>query len=263
MSDKAESKESGHHITAKGTIIAAVIAAIATIIAAIIVVWFQCQSKPVITPSGNVKPKFVGRVKDYITDTPIRNAKVTLEIQDVPPVIYTDSEGIFSFPIGAQTTELHIRVEAVGYEKFDRRLNPSSNYGVEEIRLQPYSKAENVPKVPDSVGAEPVTYKVYGWIDYTTGGPPSRQTINMTTANFNLEVPIPGKFIGFYLKVQQYTNGKLCGEGEMLTNQMNFPPGQGPVDRSGSPGPYFHGGSQLSKDGRFVEVFLHPSNQCK
>jgi hypothetical protein len=127
----AKHRASEPHSPARGTIIAAVIAGFATIAAALILT-FQHPDTP--------RPKFVGRVRDAINETPIRNAKVMLEIKDLPPVIYTDSEGVFSFPIAAQLTEVHIRVDAAGYEKFDRRIAPSLSSGVEDIRLQPQTK---------------------------------------------------------------------------------------------------------------------------
>jgi len=174
MSKKVNPKRSEHRITAKATIIAALIAALATVSAALITVWFQCQSKPEITPTDN----------------------------------------------------------------------------------------ENTPKitVPDKAGT--ITYNVSGWIGYKESGSPKQDPIDFTTANVNFELPIPGEFTGFYLRVEQYTSGKLCGEAEMFPGHQNFPTGQGPVDASGSPGPYFYGGSQV-KDGRLLQVFLHPSNQCK
>lgn len=80
---------------------------------------------------------FMGRVTEEKTEKRIRRAKVSLELQGVPPVIYTDSEGIFSFPLKESNDEIRIRVEADGYEKFDRRIFPSSKAGIEEIHLIP------------------------------------------------------------------------------------------------------------------------------
>src|SRR5215813_565113 len=94
----------------------------------------SCVSK---TPSSNDKKKFVGRVSEKATGRNIRDAKVSLEGTDVPPLTSTDSEGVFSFPLSDPSKEVRIRVEAVGYVGYDRRIIPVENQGIQEIRLEP------------------------------------------------------------------------------------------------------------------------------
>jgi len=96
--------------------------------AVIIVGYWQYYSKP-------EKKEFIGRVIEAKTEKRIRNAKVSLEVQGVPPVIYTDSEGIFSFSLKDADNQVRVRVEAEGYEKFDRLITLSTRTGVEEIQL--------------------------------------------------------------------------------------------------------------------------------
>jgi hypothetical protein len=118
-------------------IVIAVISAIALIAVAYL------QFKP---PEGDPNKKFTGRVIEAKTEKRIRNAKISLELQDAPPVLYTDSEGIFSFPLKNFSSQVRIRVEVDGYEKFDRLVTPSSNSGIEEIQLISIPTEESVEK---------------------------------------------------------------------------------------------------------------------
>jgi hypothetical protein len=133
---KTKSPRVSHHLSgeAKAAIIAAVISALALLL----VGWLQYKSKP------KAASKFVGRLQDSNTETPVGNAKVSLEIQDVPPVVYSDSEGIFSFPLSDGIAELHLRIEANGYEKYDQRIGRSSVFGIQDIRLVPIKLNEGL-----------------------------------------------------------------------------------------------------------------------
>lgn len=119
-------------------IIVAALAALATIMAA----YFQFAPKP----PGNQR-QFTGRVSDVRTEKPIRKAKVTLEVQGAPPVIYTDSEGIFSFPLKSGLNELRLRVEAAGYQNYDRRVNLAAKAEgeIEDIRIEPIVAVVSAP----------------------------------------------------------------------------------------------------------------------
>lgn len=89
---------------------------------------------------------FVGRVVDAKTEQKLRGAKISLEADGAPPVIYTDSEGVFSFPLKNPDVLVRIRVETDGYEKFDRRIKPSSKSDIEEVRLAPALISPEDPK---------------------------------------------------------------------------------------------------------------------
>ena len=80
---------------------------------------------------------FVGRVTNEATGKVVAAAKVSLEAKGLPPVIYTDSEGHFSFTIGADVHEIRIRVDAQGYRPFERRIDVSAKTEHEDIRLVP------------------------------------------------------------------------------------------------------------------------------
>jgi hypothetical protein len=109
----------------------AVVVALIGAVPIIIVGWWQYRAKP--SPQTR---KYVGRVKDALTEDKIRNAKVSLEGRDVPAVIFTDSEGIFSFSLAGGVDQVHVTVEATGYEKFDLQVLPAANTGIEDIRLK-------------------------------------------------------------------------------------------------------------------------------
>lgn len=98
--------------------------------AAITVGYWQFGGK-----TDNDVSTFVGRVVDSKTEQRIRRAEVTLESSGAPPVVYTDSEGIFSFPLQNSEQPVRIRIEAEGYSNFDRLIVPSGNSGTEEIQL--------------------------------------------------------------------------------------------------------------------------------
>lgn len=110
--------------------------AVAAISATAIVIVGYWQFRPVDRPNGK---DFVGRVLDAKTEKRLRGAKISLEVDDLPPVIYTDTEGVFRFPLKNFEEPVRIRVEVDGYEKFDRNIKPSSKSGMEEVRLSPIS----------------------------------------------------------------------------------------------------------------------------
>lgn len=85
--------------------------------------------------STDITRLFVGRVADERTGKSINGAKVSLEGKGVPPVIYTDSEGRFSFAITSDLNQIKIRVDAEGYKSFDRLISPSAKAEPEDIRL--------------------------------------------------------------------------------------------------------------------------------
>ena len=98
---------------------------------------------------------FVGRVTNEATGKVVEAAKVSLEAKGLPPVIYTDSEGRFSFTLGAGVHEIRIRVDAQGYRPFERRINVSAKTEPEDIRLVPL---ESSPK-PLTTVTQPTSKK--------------------------------------------------------------------------------------------------------
>lgn len=115
-----------------------VIVALIPAIGALLVVLFQLIL-PVILNSCSTSHTFAGKVVDKQTRRGISEAKVSLEAKGASPVIYTDSEGFFSFHLAPDTHEIKIRVAAEGYNPFDRRIDVSAKNELEDIRLEPIS----------------------------------------------------------------------------------------------------------------------------
>jgi hypothetical protein len=98
-------------------------------------VWKPSTSTPAPTPQ---QIHYTGRVIDGNSGSPIRGAKVALDFQDAPPIVYTDSEGVYGFTITFIGDSLtgRVRVEVAGYQNYDRFTELSSkNTGIEDIRL--------------------------------------------------------------------------------------------------------------------------------
>ena len=87
---------------------------------------------PVVAPEQR---QFTGRVIDAESGNKIRGATVSLEIRGVPPVLYTDSEGIFSFSLKNAPETVRLVIEAKDYQKYDRRVDVDTSSSVEEIHL--------------------------------------------------------------------------------------------------------------------------------
>jgi hypothetical protein len=123
------------YITGKSARKAALITATGAVLAALLGGLWLWMSKTLSTVEKDEKKKFVGRISDGTTGENIRGAKVSLEGYEVPLVIYTDSEGVFSFPLNDPNKEIRIRVETDRYENFDLRVTPANIEGIQEIRL--------------------------------------------------------------------------------------------------------------------------------
>jgi carboxypeptidase family protein len=118
--------------TLVGVMITAIVAATATISAAVISKGCGPSTDP---PPSPTPLSFSGRVTDKNTEERIKGAKVSLEAEGAPPLAYTDSQGIFTFPISDPSKELRLRIEADRYENYDLRVTPAKNQGIQDIRL--------------------------------------------------------------------------------------------------------------------------------
>jgi hypothetical protein len=79
---------------------------------------------------------FLGRVVDEASRDRLAGAKVALEAGGVPPVLYSDSEGVFAFPVPTGVSTVRVRIESPGYEHYDRQVDVTSMNGVQEIRMK-------------------------------------------------------------------------------------------------------------------------------
>jgi hypothetical protein len=173
---------------------------------------FGPPSKP--TPPS-VGRKITGRVVDAVNNRAVAHAKVAMDSEDLPPVQYTDSEGVFTFPMPSSAQYVHLRVEASGYEPADRRVNPAALGEIEEIRLQPAR-----PDAPPSPrpAAEPVAelsrdFVLGRWQVEQSSGPFSAGTV--------IDYRDDGTFSG---SVTQFVNGmgqKVPVEGEWSFEKLS------------------------------------------
>jgi hypothetical protein len=86
---------------------------------------------------GPERRNYTGRVTDARTNKAIHNAKVSIEEgQEVPQIQTTDSEGIFHVALKNSSASARIRVEANGYDPYDRAVS-FSRTGVEPLALNP------------------------------------------------------------------------------------------------------------------------------
>jgi len=132
-------------------ILIALISGIAVILAAIFARPQSPDSLPNTQTPTYQKQKVTGLVLDVVTRKPITGAKVTLTnvpgFVDVP--VYTTSEGTFFFNLLiTENITARIRVEASGYELYDRDIDiVFDNLRFEDIRLDPLV-TEVLPNLP-------------------------------------------------------------------------------------------------------------------
>jgi hypothetical protein len=115
----------------------AVLAIIATLIASFLSGhdWFPPQP----TLGDHREIEYVGHVMDTDTLQPIANAKITLTLEGVPPVVYTDNEGIYRFKVVIQSNiSGQVRVDGQGYQVYIRNITISPTLDrIDDIRLSP------------------------------------------------------------------------------------------------------------------------------
>jgi hypothetical protein len=115
-------------------ILVAIIAAVPILVGA----YWQFVWKPSYSTTQQIK--YVGRVIDSKTNAALSGVKVSLEFQDGPRIVQTDSEGIFRFTVKSTGNELAgcVRVEYAGYQIYDRNIQLTpDNSNLEDIRLIP------------------------------------------------------------------------------------------------------------------------------
>ncbi len=132
-------------LTTQGIIILAIIG-LAGILAA------GCRpSTPTISPKvAPFEIEYIGRVVDVDTQQTIAAAKVSLDLEGVPPIVYTDNEGVYRFKItiGSMITG-QVKVEADGYQTYTRTISiTASDRTITDIRLirQPLPSSTSAPE---------------------------------------------------------------------------------------------------------------------
>jgi hypothetical protein len=140
----------------KGTRSTQILLALIAVAGTVLVGYWQYGRTKADSPP--VRHQLTGRVLDAVSNHALAHAKVILESEDVPPVEYTDSEGIFTFPLPPSAPHVRLKVELSGYEPADRRIDPSTLQEAQEVRLQPLAAAPPLPpKVTPVDPAAPTT----------------------------------------------------------------------------------------------------------
>jgi hypothetical protein len=147
MAKKEPAAVTSAKIARVGTIIAAIIA----LSGVVFTIYWQSIKKPT-----DQIAEYFGRVIDINTLQPVSNAKITLNFKDVPPVVYTDSEGIYRFDVEIESKiSGQIWVDAVNYQPYTRHITISAeSLKLEDIRLTP-SSTQAVAPSPTEVVSSP------------------------------------------------------------------------------------------------------------
>ncbi len=99
---------------------------------------------------------FLGRVLDQEKQAPISGVKVLLNFPGAPPVVYTDLEGIYRFPVkfdSSSSLKGELTIEAKGYRTHNSFIELLPNKkDIGDIRLlRPDSKTSDIQLIrPDS-----------------------------------------------------------------------------------------------------------------
>jgi hypothetical protein len=117
---------------------AKIIAALITVAGVVLVGYWQFVYKSK-QPASDIPVQYTGRVIDSTNQKTIRGAKVSIEAQGPPQILYTDSEGVFYVRLNGSAESVRVRVEAANYEGFDRTVSLTRT-GMEEIRLTPLAQ---------------------------------------------------------------------------------------------------------------------------
>ncbi|HXI24549.1 MAG TPA: carboxypeptidase-like regulatory domain-containing protein [Pyrinomonadaceae bacterium] len=128
-------------------------AAIITGIVTLVTAYWQFVYKPAHLDQPPATIQYAGRVTDASSSNQraIPKAKVSVDTQGVPQLYYSDSEGIFYVQLPSSSQSAHLRVEADGYETYDRIVSLSRT-GVEIVPLKPLPTPtnQNSPTRPKS-----------------------------------------------------------------------------------------------------------------
>ena len=138
MSKKEPVTVTTTRIITKGHIIAAMI----SLVGILVVGYWQFVLKPN-NANQPIKTEYIGRVIDSNTLQPIANATISLSLEGVPPIVYTDSIGVYQFKVTI-TSDIsgQIRVDADGYPVYIRNIVISPDKTtIEDIRLFPVQQA--------------------------------------------------------------------------------------------------------------------------
>lgn len=92
--------------------------------------YFQFVWKPSHAAAQAIVNQYSGRILDAASQQPVVNAKITLYVPGLAPQIdYTDTEGAYLFTLTLSENQRsgRVRVEAPGYDPYDRNISLSTN----------------------------------------------------------------------------------------------------------------------------------------
>lgn len=161
-------------ISSKGPIIVAIIGLISTLVLG----YWQFVLKSNKTGQA-IETEYVGRVIDVNRQQGIAGAKITLDLEGVPPIVYSDSEGVYRFKVVIDSNiSGQIRVDAPGYQVYTRNITLSLGLGnIEDIRLMPDEQSQ-ATEPPSFIGYDFET-DTAGW--NTSEGAYKRAILGTTT----------------------------------------------------------------------------------
>jgi LysM repeat protein len=142
--------------------------------------------------SSTIETTYVGHVIDMDNQNPIVKAKVTLDLQGISRIAYTDSEGTYQFQLAISSeTAGDVRVDAQGYQVYTRNISISPDIKtIEDIRLTPQSSSSgSTPSTLLQLGIWSVDYFPNIQLDaplaYHTDQPAEQNTEGGYTVQFN------------------------------------------------------------------------------
>jgi hypothetical protein len=138
---------------------------------------------------------YTGRVLDE-TKTFVDGAKITLELNGKSDVVHSDSEGFYEFSadLTKESVSARIRVEAEGYEKYNRNITLSTKDNkIEEIHLTP-SKNKRKGSLDKTAAAATVIGTIIAIATYVNANPfTSGQTSSSKSENSQLKAQVLSK----------------------------------------------------------------------
>lgn len=104
----------------------------------------------IVSKVRNRTDDYTGRIVDDNTSKPVPRAKISVELdQQVPQILFSDSEGIFHVTLPVTTQSARVSVDVDAYEHYDRNVSVSRT-GIELIRLQKMGTIPSAKAIPSS-----------------------------------------------------------------------------------------------------------------
>ncbi len=228
MPTKEPASVTSAKIARTGLIIAAIIALVGVLFTAYqeFILKLNRQGQPVET-------EYIGRVLDANTLHPVAGAKVTLDLEGVPPIVYTDSEGVYRFKVAiASDISGQIKVDAQGYQVYTRNITIRPDLkNIEDIRLSTSGGAA-ASEPPNGQLAKSLVFDSFNADQgFQSTGP----QVNISQGKILWNVSRSGGEQYLYLGIQPFKgNVRLTVLGQINESKSNCACGVGVGDKVGS-----------------------------